>query len=203
MSRRSIEADTRGASGRGHPAGPLTVSRSFLSALNVGAVEAAMAMCSPVAELRPSPAARARMVNVRKPAMAADSSLASASAIVVFRADTTVSAVALVDGSPSGIEVAQIRTCSCVASPEWRSETTSPWRPFSVTGRGAARNRSRFAPVTIGPGGIVLVVTRARSDSRFYLEEAIAPRGGGRCRLTAKRFGERVGSGESQALGTV
>ena len=54
-----------------------------------------MAMASPVRGLRPSRAARSRVVKVPKPVMAMASFLASASPIVVKKADSTASAVDL------------------------------------------------------------------------------------------------------------
>ena len=72
----------------------LMVSRSLFAALNAGAREAAMWMLSPGAGLRPRRAARVRVVNLPKPAIATVSFLASTSLIVVNMAETTASVVA-------------------------------------------------------------------------------------------------------------
>ena len=61
---------------RSHARPALTASRSVLPGLNAGAVDAAMAMASPVRGLRPWRAGRIFVVNVPKPAMETSSLLA-------------------------------------------------------------------------------------------------------------------------------
>ena len=73
-------AGSTGAGGLSHSR-PLTISRSFFAALNAGAVEAAMAMLSPVCGFRPWRAGRERVENVPNPAMAMASCLARASVV--------------------------------------------------------------------------------------------------------------------------
>ena len=73
----------------------LTVSRSAFPALNDGAVEAGMAMLSPVAGFRPWRADRLRVAKLPKPAMVTFSPRASASPMAAKTALTTLSALAL------------------------------------------------------------------------------------------------------------
>lgn len=74
------------------PGYSLTASRSAFAGLNEGAVEAAMAMLSPVRGLRPVRAGRDRVEKAPKPAIVTVSPPASASAMAENTAFTAASA---------------------------------------------------------------------------------------------------------------
>ena len=105
----------------------MTSSRSFFLALDAGALEAAMAILSPVCGLRPGRAGRERVENVPKPAMATASSLVRASPMTAKTVLSARSAAAL--GSAACVATWVTRSAFDQARPEARGRGDTHCQP--------------------------------------------------------------------------